>query len=178
MNQDLIKGAFETHDQYVKSLERISLWPTFSNMIDTLCTEHYHDGQRSSVPFENGHAPSRRRTGTALPSATWSTADPTKKRAFLFHHNSTTLPTMHSRNFLKNPFSHQREAGFREVIGPPSVIQHLNPDIVANLRVLERVSKAPAWTGGGSSTIETSDNDTTVLSAQQGSANSDVSMDS
>ena len=72
------------------------------------------------------------------------------------------------------PFT-QREARFRDSVGPPSVI-HVNPKLTANLNFLAKLSESKELTDTPQDTALGSS--TSVISDQQDSVNSDVSTDS
>ena len=175
MTQDEIKGIFETHDTYVKSLKSIPLWPTFSN-IDTIRSEHSPNGPTVDRTIREWSRTIKTSDGLTFAQCDVINGGSDQKAYLLVQPQHYDAANDALQKYKKQIFPfNQREARFREGIGPPSVI-HVNPKIVANLNFLATLSKAPAWAGDqNADTVLDSD---TTTSNRQGSEHSDVSMDS
>ncbi len=141
MSPEEVKGIFAKHDNYVKSQKLIMLSPFIANL-DTIRTEQ---GPNKKVRSTREWATSLMTTdGTNIKCDVVNGGF--DQRAYLLVPQQyeqialTELEQYKSRIF---PFS-QREARFRETIGPPSVI-HVSSKIKSSLEVFETLPSSEVW---------------------------------
>ena len=144
MSPDQAIKLFETHDQYIKSLRSISLFPMPTNL-DTLRTEHFPDGntlERSTREWATGIM-SIDGTESAKCDVVNGGLD---QKAYLLVSPKFEEAARHALEEYRRrifPFT-LREARFRDSIGPPTVI-HVKSKVDANIKVLESLSSEDFW---------------------------------
>lgn len=145
MSTDQAIKLFETHDQFIKSLRSIALFPLLNNL-DITRIEHFPDGntlERSTRDWATGIM-SIDGTESAKCDVVNGGLD---QRAYLlvppqFEEAARLALDDYRRRIF--PFT-QREARFRESVGPPTVIHVVKEKIDANIQTIESLSSKEFW---------------------------------
>lgn len=135
---------FETHDQYIKALRSISLFPMLTNL-DTLRTEHFPDGNTLVRSTRDWATSIMSSDGTESAKCDVVNGGIDQKAYLLFPPQFEAAAQTAFEDYRRRifPFT-QREARFRDSVGPPQVI-HVKSKIDANIQIIESLSASDFW---------------------------------
>jgi hypothetical protein len=142
MSKEQATTLFEKHDSYIKALCFISLSPMINNL-DTLRTEYFPDGTTIERAVRDW--------ATTITSS--DEKEPVHcdvvnggydQKSYLLmapQHEATVKIAFEEYRRRIFPFT-QREERFRETIGPPPSVIHVDSKVLANLQFLDKLSSS------------------------------------
>ncbi|KAI2499782.1 hypothetical protein MHU86_14725 [Fragilaria crotonensis] len=144
MSTEQATKLFETHDQYIKALRSISLFPMLTNL-DTLRTEHFPDGNTLVRSTRDWATSIMSIDGTESAKCDVVNGGLDQKAYLLFPPQFEEAARLAFEEYRRRifPFT-QREARFRDSVGPPNVI-HVKSKIDANIQIIESLSANDFW---------------------------------
>ncbi|KAI2497763.1 hypothetical protein MHU86_16758 [Fragilaria crotonensis] len=190
MTSEQATKLFTTHDDYIKSLRSISLFPMLTNL-DTLRTEHFPDGNTLTRSTRKWALGIMSLDGTESAKCDVVNGGIDQKAYLIFPPQSDNAARLALEEYSRRifPFT-QREARFRDSVGPPNVI-HVKSKVDANLQLMESLSSNEFWKKAPASvTSPQGDNpsvqsdfspdntSTSAASAQSGSSRPQTSLES
>jgi hypothetical protein len=143
MTREKVIKLFETHDQYIKALKFIPLYPRLTNL-DTLRIEHLEDGKTVKRSTREWASSIKLADGTdAKCDVVNGGLDQKAYLLFPGKHEEAVKKAWDEYKQRVFPFN-EREARYRENIGPPLTI-HINPKLVANLSFMDELPSSEFW---------------------------------
>lgn len=161
------ESLFTTHDAHVKSLRWLPLFPLLSNL-DKPRKEYLQDGSVIERTTREWARTIKNITGTALAQCDVVNGGLDQLCYLLFppqHLEAATNALDEYRKCLY-PFS-QREARFRESIGPPPVI-HMSKSVIANLDFIKNLSTQNLANASRRQQTDTSNDNSSEASPESG----------
>jgi hypothetical protein len=139
MSDDEANDLFATHDAHVKSLRWLPLFPLLSNL-DKPRKEHNLDGSVTERTTREWARTIKNREGTALAQCDVVNGGTDQLSYLLFTPQHTEAANIALEEYRKRlyPFT-QREAKFRDSVGPPPSI-NMSRSVIANLEFIKRLS--------------------------------------
>ena len=145
MTTEQATKLFETHDQFIKALKSAPLFPLLSNL-DTIRTEKFPNGEilkRSTRDWALSIKTEGDNPVFAHGDVVNGGLDQKAYLLFPGKHEALALKALAAYKRRIRPFQ-EREARFRETIGPPLTI-NVNPKLTANLTFMETISASDFW---------------------------------
>ena len=176
MTEDESKTLFATHDNHVKSLRWLKLNPLLSNL-DKPRKEYNSNGTITERTTREWARQIKTIDGTAPAQCDVVNGGTDQLSYLLFspQHTEAATKALEDYRQLLYPFT-QREAKFRESVGPPPFI-HMSRHVIANLDFIKRLSSNSSQLGDlstnaspsndSTSSAATPDSDMTELSPPQ-----------
>jgi hypothetical protein len=143
MTESESKSLFETHDTHVKSLRWLLLNPLLSNL-DKPRKEYNSNGTVTERTTREWARNIKSSDGTTLAQCDVVNGGSDQLSYLLFHpqHTDAATNALSVYRQLLYPYT-QREAKFRESVGPPPFI-HMSRSVIANLDFIKNLSTASA----------------------------------
>ncbi|KAI2500342.1 hypothetical protein MHU86_14150 [Fragilaria crotonensis] len=142
MSREQAMSLFEKHDSYIKALRFVALSPMINNL-DTIRTEYFQDGTKVERSVRDWAATIMSPDGTESAHCDVVNGGYDQKSFLLMppQYEATVRSAFEDYRRRIFPFT-QREERFRENIGPPPSVIHIDSKVMANLQFLEKLSSS------------------------------------
>ena len=158
MSSEKATELFSKHDTYVKSLRYLMLSPMINNL-DTLRVEHFPDGSMVERSTRDWAATILTSDGTGPAHCDVVNGGYDQQSYLLMapQHETTAIEAFAEYCRRVFPFT-QRESRFRDSIGPPPSVIHVDAKVSANLSFIDQLfTTTETWKQSDQSTTAEAD---------------------